>query len=146
MATCSSTCESCVGRCLTQSLVKQEKFALWSSVVSSMLVLKNILWASVDGMMLLAVPQLANTKAWLCFIPKFTEASISIVWVYMFRKIYIMRLSLINARDLQLKSITCFQLTPPVSADGVKTSGVFRPFFSPTVTQKRKKSGLATRD
>jgi len=72
--------------------------------LSSMLVLKSILWASVDGTTLSAVSQLANAKAWLCFITKFTEASISIVWVYTFQKIlYVMRLPLINARDLQLK-------------------------------------------
>jgi len=155
MATCLATCESCVGRCLTQSL---EKFALWSSVVlklSSMLVLKSILWASVDGAMLSAVPQLANIKAQLCFITKFTETSISIVWVYTFQKIYIMRLSLINARDLQLKkhhlfSINTTRTTGHVfSINTTRTSGwcqdewciqtVPDPFFRRQSLKKEKK-------
>ena len=57
----------------------------------------------------------------LKFITKFTEASISIVIHY----------ALIINKCTRLtieKSITCFQLTPPVPAGGVKTSGVFKLF------------------
>jgi len=73
-----ATCESYVGRCLTQSL---EKYG-----ATELLVLKSILWASVDGTKLSAVSQLANTKAWLCFITKFTEVSFPLHGFMRFKK------------------------------------------------------------
>jgi len=58
---------------------------------------------SVDGMTLSVVPQLANT-----IITKFTKASISIVWVYLFQKN--IHHVLINARDLRLKKHYVFSI------------------------------------
>jgi len=100
-----------------------------------LLVVKRILWASFDGTTLSAVPQLVNTKAWLSFI---TKTSISIVWAYAFQKIYIMHLSLIYARDLQLKKHHVF------SINTTRTSGwciqtVPDPFFADSHSKKKKK-------
>jgi len=65
----------------TVSSKSKRKLLYGASATTELLVLKSILWASVDGTTLSAVPQLENTKAWLCCVTKFTEASISIVWV-----------------------------------------------------------------
>jgi len=53
-----------------------------------------------------------------------------------FKKVYIMRLSLINARDLQFKKITCFQLTPPAPCQDDWCIQTVPDPFLPTVIQK----------
>jgi len=52
--------ESCVGR-LT---VSSKRLLYEASATTELLILKSILWPSVNGTTISAVPQRANAKAW----------------------------------------------------------------------------------
>jgi len=61
-----SCCSLCRSPFDTVSSKSKRKLLYGASATTELLVLKSILWASVHGTTLSAVPQLANTKAWLC--------------------------------------------------------------------------------
>jgi len=70
MATCSATSKLCRLPFDTVSSKSKRKLLYGASATTELLVLKSILWASVDGTTLSVVHQLA---AWLCFVTKKTK-------------------------------------------------------------------------